>query len=168
MDTLGPALQSLLDIANSALIECERPVGLITLAPGNNVVWDNCCDGGGELWVRVISAHPQPQAYGHAGGAAGQECGITDLKVQVGLGVVRCMHGVNEEGTPTAEQMTGDTLDMTRDADLLMQAVRGWPGTQFVVLKTLNIEQGSPLGPLGFCGGWEWTLSFRLLLRQGC
>jgi hypothetical protein len=143
------------------LIACERPVGLVTLAPGNNVVWDNCCEGGGELWVRLISALPQPQAS--------QACDITDLQIRAAVGVVRCMHGVDDDGQPpTAAQMTSDTLETTKDADLLLQAIRAWPGTNRVVRKTLRVEQGLPLGPQGYCGGWEWTLVFRLLLCEGC
>lgn len=160
MDTLGPALESLLDMAEQRLIDCNRAAGLVTLAPGAEVAWDNCCDEGGELWLRVISIAPQPQTA--------QPCDITDLKVQLGLGIVRCMHGLNEEGAPTAAQMTGDTLAMTADADALLWAIRDWPGTKQVVLRTLVIEGGFPLGPEGFCGGWEWVLSFRLLMCPGC
>lgn len=164
MDTLGPALQSLLTKANDGLIECDRPVFLTTLAPGNNVVWDNCCgdgDVGGELWVRVVSIVPMPQPA--------QPCDITDLQVRVALGVVRCMHCLDDEGdAPTAEEMIDDTLNMTQDADILLRAIRTWTGTQFVNMKSLKVEQGLPLGPQGCCGGWEWTLTFRLLMCGGC
>jgi hypothetical protein len=169
VDTLGPALQSLLDAANEALIECYRPVGLVTLAPGNNVAWDNCCGYeneagevvGGQLWTRVVSVLPQPQQS--------QTCDITDLQVRVAVGVVRCMHCLDDEGAaPTAAEMTADTLGMTKDADILLRAIREWSGTSKVVLKTLRVEQGLPLGPQGCCGGWEWTLVFRLLMCGGC
>lgn len=164
MDVLGPALESLLDKANAALVECEKPVNLVTLAPGNTVSWDNCCGEnhiGGELWVRVVSIVPQPQPS--------QPCNITDLQVRAAVGVVRCMHGVTDEGeSPTAEQMTGDTLAMTSDADTLLRAIREWETIPAVNRKSLKVEQGLPLGPQGYCGGWEWTLTFRIGLCDGC
>jgi hypothetical protein len=160
MDTLGPALESLLDDAKRALEECGVEPGLVTLAPGSEVAWDNCCEGGGELWVRVLNIIPQPQGS--------QPCDITDLKVRIGMGVVRCMHGLNDEGFPTAEQMTGDTLAMTQDADILLRAIRNWEGPTEVNMKSLVVESGTSLGPSGFCGGWEWTLGFRYQTCAGC
>jgi hypothetical protein len=79
------------------------------------------------------------------------------------------MHCLDDEGAaPTAAEMTADTLGMTKDADILLRAIREWSGTSKVVLKTLRVEQGLPLGPQGCCGGWEWTLVFRLLMCGGC
>jgi hypothetical protein len=163
VDTLGPAAQSLLDSVHARLVACERPVGLVSLVPGNTVSWDNCCsasDGGGQLWARIVSALPNPQG--------GQPCDITDLQVRMGIGAVRCMHGVDEEGFPTAEEMTADTLGMTKDADLMLQGIRTWQNPVTVPTKTIRVEQGLPLGPAGYCGGWEWTVMFRLLLCAGC
>lgn len=153
MDTLGPLLISLRDAAYDRLVECERAPALVTLAPGNNVAWDNCCENGGELWVRVLSILPQP--------AGSQPCDVTDLQARIAVGVIRCMHGLQEEGPPTAAEMTGDTLAMTADASALFHAIQDWEPTAILHRKTLRIEQGTPLGPNGFCGGWEWTLSFR-------
>jgi hypothetical protein len=167
MDTLGPAMQSLLDDADALLTECGRPTNLVSIVPGNNVAWDNCCgdDGvGGQLWVRTISILPQPQGA--------QPCDITYLQVRLGLGTIRCMAGLKDDGgLPTATELEADALNMTRDADTLLRAIRDWDGTtdpQTVVLKTLRVEQGVPLGPTGYCGGWEWTLAFGLLMRSGC
>jgi hypothetical protein len=160
VDTLGPTLGSLRDAVVAGLADCDQEVGLVTLAPGAEVAWDNCCEGGGQLWVRVISATPNPQPS--------QPCDITDLRVRVGVGIVRCMHGLSDEGAPTSEQMTGDTLAMTGDADIMLRAIRDWDPGRWVPPKTLVVESGVPLGPSGFCGGWEWTLSFRLLLCSGC
>jgi hypothetical protein len=164
VDTLGPALESLRDKVEAALDECGKPVNLVSLAPGGTVSWDDCCgDGapGGQLWVRVVSIIPQP--------AASQPCDITDLQCRVAVGVVRCMHGLKEGGeAPTAGEMDGDTLAMTGDADTVLRAIRTWGGTQFTNLKSLRVESGLPLGPQGYCGGWEWTLVFRLLMCAGC
>lgn len=160
MDTLGPALESLRDAAVEVLEECGREVGLVTLAPGAEVAWDNCCEGGGELWVRVLDITPMPQGS--------QPCNITDLRARVGLGIVRCVHGLNDEGAPTSEDMTGDTLTMTADAEALLRAIRGWEGTKQVTLQTLTVESGTPQGPSGYCGGWEWVLTFRYQMCAGC
>jgi hypothetical protein len=159
-DRLGPAMQSLLDACESALVEGGRRAAHVALAPGNTVSWDNCCDaseGGGQLWARVVSAVPRPQPS--------QPCDLTHLSVRAAVGAVRCMHGVDEEGYPTPAEMTGDTLGMTADADLLLRGIRAWaPPADQVPPKTLAVEQGLPLGPQGYCGGWEWTVTFGLLL----
>lgn len=176
MDTLGPALQALLRKADADLTACERPVNLAVLAPGNNVVWDDCCgdnNDGGQVWVRVISVLPQP--------TTSQACDIDSLQVRAAVGVVRCMHCLDSEGNPPdTTQMEGDTLATTRDADTLMRSIQAWggehwevpgvrqKGENFVNWKSLKIEQGLPLGPQGCCGGFEWTLTFSLTMAAGC
>lgn len=162
MDLLGPLLRSLLDDSRAALAACGREVGLAHLAPGNSVAWDDCsdCAQGGQLWVRVVSVLPYPQGA--------QPCDITDLQARVGVGLVRCVHGLSDDGFPTAEQMTADTLAMTADADTLLGAIRAWRPGPSVNRKSLRVEQGLPQGPEGLCGGWEWTLVFRYVPRGGC
>jgi hypothetical protein len=116
---------------------------------------------GGQVWVRVVSLVPQP--------AGAQPCDITDVQVRLGVGVVRCMHCLDDEADPpTAEEMASDALAMTADADTLLWTIRDWEKTKFVIPKSLKIEQGLPLGPEGCCGGWEWTLTLRLLQCRGC
>jgi hypothetical protein len=147
-----------------ALKTCGRPACLKSLVPGANLSWDNCCgcevEGEGQLWVRVISMTPMP--------TPSQPADVTDLMVRVGVGVVRCMHGLTEESTPTAEQMNDDALGMTADADIMLHALKAWTGTQYVIPKSRTIASGTPLGPDGFCGGFEWQYTFRILLCQGC
>jgi hypothetical protein len=109
--------------------------------------------------VRVVSDLPQPQSS--------QACDITDLQARVGVGVVRCVHGLGDDGFPTAAEMTGDALGIMEDADVLLHAIRDWEGTRFVNLKSVRVEQGLPQGPSGFCGGWEWTVTFRHLAIRG-
>lgn len=160
-DVVGPALNLLLDTAEARLVECSRPVGTVTLMPGNTVVWDDCCAGGGQLWVRLISLVPFPNGS--------QPCDVSSLQVRAGIGVVRCMHGLDDDGNPpTPAAMTGDTLGTTADADLLLQAVQEWSPPPSVARKTLVLETGVPLGPEGLCGGFEWTFSFKTLLCKGC
>jgi hypothetical protein len=168
VDVVGPALRALLAKADDDLRRARRPVGLAVLAPGNNVVWDNCCgdgDGGGQVWARVISVVPLPQGS--------QACDISHVQVRAALGAVRCMHCLDDEGSPPdPEQMLGDTVAMTKDADSLLGSIRGWSGVDWAVpgarprgnslmnWKSLKVETGLPLGPQGCCGGFEWTLTF--------
>lgn len=171
MDTLSPVLESLLDKANRALVECEHPVGRVVYVAGNTVAWDNCCgtsDEGGQLWVRVVSLLPMPQGN--------QPCDITDLQVRCAVGVVRCQHCLDEDNenyAPNVEEMLEDARAQGRDADTILRAIRTWldedfSAKKFVNQKSLKVEQGLPLGPEGCCGGWEWTLTFRLLMCGGC
>jgi len=171
VDTLGPMLADLRDAARTTIARCkgeEALPGLVSLQPGNTVSWDNCCEGGGTLWVRVVSADARP--------AGAQPCDITHLSVRAALGAVRCVHVVDEDGTfPTAEEMDGDTLATTGDADLLLRTLREWEPAgalaKFRVPKSLTIENGLPQGPQGGCAGWEWTFTFGLMLgvtADGC
>jgi hypothetical protein len=165
MDTIGPALESLLAAADARMTACEAKANLVHLAPGNTAAWDDCenCVTGGQMWARLVSILPQPQS--------GQPCDITDLQVRCALGVIRCVHGLDDDGFPTAEEMTEDTLKITRDADLLLRAIREWGGTKYINMKSLMVEQGLPLGPEGFCAGFEWVLRFNIQMArtpEGC
>lgn len=156
-------MQALLDCADEAMQGCDRPKGLVFLSPGNTVAWDNCCDGpeGGQLWVRLVSMIPQP--------VASQVCDIHAVQVRLALGVLQCVHGLTDEGFPAASDMTQDTLDITKDSMILLNAIRCCQFTRAVFMKTLKIEQGLPLGPQGMCGGFEWTLTFQMgLCDAGC
>jgi hypothetical protein len=172
VDLVGPTLQSLLAKADEELRKCHRPTGLVALAPGNTVAWDNCCGTGddgspaGQLWVRLISQVPQPQPD--------QPGGIDGVQVRAAVGVVRCMHCLKDDGSfPTAEEMNGDTLRTTRDADTLLSAIRDWKSEEwdqkrFLNWKSLKVESGLTLGPQGCCGGFEWTLTFNMQVCVGC
>jgi hypothetical protein len=171
MDTVSPVLEALLAKSDAALTVCQRPVSRVVYVAGA-VAWDDCgceADAGGQLWVRVVLITPQP--------TPSQPCDITDLLVRAEVGVIRCRHNLDEEGEdyvpPTPEEMLTDARGQAKDADILLQTIRTWndePGTwsKFVNWKSLRIESGSPLGPEGGCGGWAWTLSFRLLMCRGC
>ena len=165
MDTIGPALESLLSVADEKMVACGQKANLVHLAPGNTVAWDDCedCTAGGQMWARLVGVLPQPQSS--------QPCDITDLQVRCALGVIRCVHGLNDNGFPTAAEMTEDTLKITEDADVLLRAIREWEGTKHINMKSLTVEQGLPLGPEGFCAGFEWVLVFRIQMArtvEGC
>ena len=163
-DNIGPALQVLLADCKQALELCDRPTGSASIIPGS-VSWDNCCEGGGQLWVRVQSITPQPRLGRSGGGQAG---GIDAMQVKVGVGVIRCMHGLTEEGFPTSEQMTEDAMGQALDATILFNAIRCSQYTPAVYKKSLHIADGVPLGPQGTCGGWEWSIAFNLGLCGSC
>lgn len=156
-DRLGPLMGDLLDCAEAALVRYGVPTSLVHLAPGAEVAWDNCCEGGGQLYVRAIQMFPSGNPFPQIDGSA-RNCDPYMLAARVAVGVIRCAHTVTDEGlAPTAAQMTGDTLAMTRDAAILHEAVRccfkDTPG----LLKVL-MESWQPLGPLGGCAGGEWPL----------
>lgn len=175
MDTISPVLEALLGKAAQDSIDCERPYGRVVYSAGNTVAWDNCCgssEEGGQLWVRLISILPQPQAS--------QPCDITDLQVRAALGGVRCQHCLDdddvEDFAPSVEEMLEDARAQGADADRLLRSIRTLtdlpveenPWARRVNWKSLKVEQGLPLGPEGCCGGFEWTFVFRVLMCDGC
>jgi len=149
VDVVAPLLDNILATAEANLVECNRPVALISLTPGSEVAWDGCCDG--ELWARVIDITPV---------SSSRNCDIDYILVTAGLGVVRCFSGLDTDGlAPTAAEMTADTVSMLADADALLRALQA---------NSVTIGRGVPLGPSGLCGGFEWTFTARLTLCPGC
>lgn len=164
-DQIGPLMQTLLEAGKQALIDAGRPVTLASLAPGATVAWDNCEDNGiseGQLWVRIVTAFPTMGQSSRGGRnspfpAADTEqlCGINFLAVQFGLGVVRCVATVNDDGvTPSGDQMTADALGMTQDAAALLRAIECLVPAQ---RGAKNVLSWTPQGPQGGCAGGEWT-----------
>lgn len=167
MDTVGPVLEDLLAKATSIMETCGQTPGHIAVEPGNTVAWDNCCDRNGQMWTRVVSIIPQP--------VAAQPCDITILQVRIGLGAVRCVAGLKDDGSsPSVAEKVADARQITRDSDMMLRAIREWApndtisGPNTVNMKSLKVEQGTPLGPEGFCAGWEWTLVVQISMRSGC
>ena len=159
MDRVGPVIQSALDSAVQTLTEDGRPVdGVVSMQPGNTVAWDNCCENGGTLWARLISLVPK---Y-----AKDKTPCMISVQVRFAVGVVRCVHVVDDDGSgPTEAEMDEDTLQVTKDADALFRSIQdnGWDGT-YLFSRSLRIETGTPLGPEGNCAGFEWTASAQVLM----
>lgn len=148
-DSLGPRLERVLTAAETALTECSRPVGLVHLAPGAQVAWDNCCEDGGQLWVRVIEVYPSGRPF--PARDSEQQCGLTTIAARVGLGAIRCAHVVGDNGiAPSAAQMTSDALGATADMSVLLGVL------ECEVEKPYKIDRWRPLGPQGGCAGGEW------------
>lgn len=59
IDVVGPVLDRLLQEAKDRLADEGLEPAVASPQPGNTVAWDNCCEGGGTLWVREVSQVPK-------------------------------------------------------------------------------------------------------------
>jgi hypothetical protein len=149
VDYLGPILTEYVDQAVAALI--PTPGRIVHVAPGAEVAWDDCCDG--QVWSRVIQVLTHTT---NSRSAAGPPCGVDYWIATIGLGVIRCAHSLNEDGSaPTALEVEGDGFDMLADMANLQEVVLCNP-------NTWNVVQWLPLGPNGGCHGGEWTFTVQV------
>lgn len=118
--------------------------------PGLEVAWDECCDGQG--WSRLIGVIP---VLG-ANRANGMPCGIQWWNLQLAVGVIRCVHVVDDNGVaPSAAQITADGDQFATDVSDLLQAI--------VCDKyTYAVTGITPLGPQGGCAGSEVQFTVRV------
>lgn len=158
----APLLLPIVQATAGLLEDAGRPVSLAHLAPGAQVAWDNCCEGGGQLYLRVIEVYPTAGVGGT--GFPGRDqvqrgpgCGVTMLAFNLGLGIIRCAHVVDDHGNaPSAEEMTGDTLGTLDDMGLLLDVLTCLvPATKGIARTSINAW--TPQGPQGGCVGGEWT-----------
>jgi len=155
-DIIGPILEDLLACGYASLCDSNREPGLSFLAPGGDVAYDNCCEGAGQLWVRLIEMYPTGPFPSRD---TRPRCAPTLWGARIGLGVIRCAHTVDANGTPpTADQMTGDTLGMTADASALRDALLCCFVNSTRNVDAWSIENWLPQGPQGGCVGGEWTI----------
>lgn len=150
---LSAVLLTLKDRVESRLTE---EVGLSSLSPGTETVWDDCCNG--QLWVRLISMVPLVDANAQRG--VPSTAGLLGWSVEVAVGAVRCITSLHEDGTPpTADEMNADVLaeiqDMVDIRDALLCNVQGIPN-----LSRPRLLNWAPLGPIGGCSGGEWQFQF--------
>lgn len=144
---LGPALERWLACATAVL----EPVGRAFVQPGFEVAWDDCCDG--QVWVRLVAVSPTPGLTVQK--ASGSPCGPEWLDVTAAVGVVRCVHVVDDDGhAPTPAALTADALRMTADQAALLDAVA-------CCIQPRQIVRWDPLGPSGGCAGGEWVFVAR-------
>lgn len=161
-DLFAPVMASLLDCANVALTDCQRPVGRAQLVVGE-VAHDDCCEGSGQLSVRLIDAFPSGRPFPQADMV--QPCGITVLAARIGVGVVRCAHVLTDDGDPpTPEEITADALGATADASILLSAIQccDLSGTYTEIERVVRWVS---TGAQGGCLGGEWEL---LVGLNGC
>lgn len=154
-DLFAPAMDAVLQCAQQALTDCNRPpVGLAFVAPGIDIADDDCCNG--QLWVRLINAAP----YGDA--AQIQACGPSTLAVTLGVGIKRCVKGMDDQGIPpTSTEMTADGHAMTADMSALLQSLMCCAKTA-TKASFSRIGSWTPRGPLGQCAGGEWQITLGL------
>lgn len=160
MTDLAPVLNSILSAAASALNDAGAGAGLVHLAPGSSVAWDNCCEGGGQLWLRVLEIYPTAglsSPFPSRDSSQPGGCGVVQLAVHLGLGIVRCTPTLDDHGNPpSGEAMTGSALEMVDDMRVLLEvvacAVKTLPG-----VANAKVGRWVPQGPDGGCAGGEWT-----------
>lgn len=135
------------DVAGYLGDRAERHV----IQPGEEVAWDDCCDG--QLAVRLISVNPAPQ-----GAPGARPCPPAGWNVTLGVSMVRCVASLKDDGEPpSAEEITQDGIDVVGDMTLIQIAIdcvtRARPEVQ-----RLELLGWTPLGPAGGCAGGEWRL----------
>jgi len=151
-DLLGPLMAAVLAEALAALTE---PVGRVSLYPGADVAWDDCCEG--QLWVRV--AETTPTGSGPQAGTR-QPCGVHLWQVLLGIGVMRCAAVVKDDGTPpTPAELTADTLAMTQDRADIEEAIKCGVAP---LTEQMHFVRWDPLGPQGGCVGGEWLFFVKM------
>lgn len=158
MRDLEPLLSSILSAASSALNDAGVPATLVHLSPGNLPAWDECCAGGGQMWLRLKDAYPTAgPGTGFPGMDAAQRgCKIHMLALSLGLGVMRCAHTIDDRGRfPTAAQMSADAAKTYTDLGLMLDAITcvvpTLPGA-----STVKVDRWTPQGVQGGCVGGEW------------
>ena len=126
------------------------------VAPGGQVAFDNCCgcdtetECGGQLYVRVVKAHPVNPIPTKI--LAEVPCPYP-IGVQLAVGVVRCAHEADAETGPTAEELNADSEQMVCDMAALLRALECCDTDD----ERTVVDQWVPLGPGGGCVGGEWT-----------
>lgn len=160
MRDFTPILTSILSAAASALNEDGRPTGRVTLSPGAQVAWDDCCEG--QLYLRIIEVYP---SAGRGGSGAfpqidavqkGVGCGITLLGLHLALGVIRCAATLDDEGNaPTDAQMSANTLDATADLATLLDVI-ACDVAEIDGILARKVGRWLPQGVNGGCHGGEW------------
>jgi hypothetical protein len=127
-----------------------KPGRVISITPGVQPAWDDCCDG--QLYVRLNSVEPN---VGNARQTIAP-CGVLSWTVTLGLGIIRCAHTVNDQGkAPAPAQITSDGFDMTRDLAELQEVILCHEDTRSILMWT-------PQGVDGGCHGGEWLFTSRV------
>lgn len=139
-----------------AVVAAERlsptPGRVITLAPGEAVAHDNCCDG--QVWVRLstLTANQGNDATRQGGLSV---CNVPHFLAVVELGVQRCAAVLDSQGkAPTPEAIAKDGRQSIDDMAALLSVLRCDDN-----VRSLGTWQ--PSGPEGGCHGGSWTFTMR-------
>ena len=120
------------------------PVDRVYIAPGDEVAWDPSCEG--QLYVRIVtSTANRPE---HCDGPK---------TVIYGLGVVRCVATVDDQGVPPSPNR------MTQDALVLQTDRRDLECFLTDAVKTTGIMEWSAMGPEGGAALGEWNFGVVVL-----
>lgn len=154
-DGISPVMAEYVAAATAAL--SPTPGRIITYQPGEEVAWDEVCEG--QLAARIVGIGLNaPMAN-----AQGLICGGKWWDVRLGLSLIRCVGVVNDKGKPpTAERITNDGAQMLADIAALQEVV-------MCVGKTVATPAPAwvPLGPNGGAAGGEWQFTVRVMVC-GC
>lgn len=162
---LGKVLAGLLATTAAALganlaETVSGEVGHTFLVPGAAVAADWCCPGDcqgpcGQAWVRLVQYYPS-RAFPALDAAWSKVPGETAVQLEVG--VLRCVAGLTDDGSPpTPEAMTADAVAALDDVGALRTTALGALAPRRVVVGPY-----SAVGPQGYCAGG--TLLFTVAL----
>jgi hypothetical protein len=159
-DIVGDLMVAIRDCAAAQLKARDRACDRVLLAPGSEVAWDECCDG--FLYVRLVSMFPTGNPFPTPDTRPGN-CKPLMIGSTIAVGVLRCAAAPDSNGNaPSAEVLTAETLGMTADASIALEAitccVAPLTDDQSSYAQQIVLGTWTPLGPLG-CVGGEWTLT---------
>lgn len=155
---LVTAIGALIDEAEARLT--PKPERVITIAAGQEVAWDSCCQG--MLYARLDNIVPFVADMG-SGPIVGfnRGCSVPYWLVTVTVGILRCVDTVDDDGAPPSDNtLTTEGVRYAFDMAALASAAR-----------SLMSNDGSPvdsivgmvgLGPMGGCAGGEMTVTMKL------
>jgi hypothetical protein len=127
------------------------------LVPGALVAFDYMGDCGaqcGMAWVRIANAYPS-QIIGAPSVVPGNCANALGLDVEVGI--VRCIPGLDEDGTPPGEDaLLASTLWQMEDANTMRRAIMCCEGSRGFLLGPY-----APIGPDGGLVGGSWLVSMQ-------
>lgn len=143
---IGEIMAALLVCAEQAL---NPTPGRSQIVPGEQSAWDDCCEGRGQLSVRLAGFTP----YSERG------CGPLYTVARIGVESVRCVSTINDQGqAPSVSQVTADADRMLADMEALRTALLCCTSVEGVELETWE-----PVGPSGGCAGGEWIVRVKVM-----
>lgn len=133
-----------------------EPGRVVYVAPGDQVAWDDCCEG--QIWSRIIGITPAQSQRNAPRGWVGNAgvCGVTHYIIEVEIGLLRCASVVDDQGqAPAAATIGAEGLATLEDSMAILSAISC---SKF----TRQIGRYFPMGPQGGCVGGRWTFDMRL------
>jgi hypothetical protein len=152
LDFIGAILSDIVKQVDVALE--PRPSRVVHVNAGYQVPWDDICPG--QLAGRVLTITP----FTGKGGATSHPCGITEYIATLGVGLVRCVSVVNDDGIiPSADEMLRDGLQQTRDLANMLRVIQCHPEVRTIGAFTPSAVRGGAVEI-------EWTFQVRVPVCQ--